>query len=71
MLYNGYLIILDGQNIKKSVSELSIFQLQRLENRISSFCPSPLGSPPPKTTTPKSGEEHTKKVQNMLHQDIS
>ena len=33
MLYIGYLMILDGQNIKKkSVSELSIFELLRLEN---------------------------------------
>ena len=31
MLYIGYLIILDSQSIKKSVSESSIFELPRLE----------------------------------------
>ena len=48
MLYIGYLIILDGQSIKKLVSEISIFELpiQRLENCISRLCPRPLGSPP-------------------------
>ena len=33
MLYSGHLIILDGQNIKKSVSEISIFELPGLEIR--------------------------------------
>ena len=47
MLYMGYLIILDGQSIKKSVSEISIFELLRLENCISRLCPKPLGTPPP------------------------
>ena len=32
MLYIGYFIILNGQNIKKSVSEISIFELQRVVN---------------------------------------
>ena len=51
MLYIGYLIILDGQNIKKkSVSEISIFDLLRLENCISKLCPSPLAPPPPQNT---------------------
>ena len=60
MLYIGYLIILDGQNIKKkSVLEITIFELPRLENYISRLCPSPLGRPPP--TTPKSGEKHMKR----------
>ena len=45
MLYIGYLIILDGKNIKKLVSEISIFELPRLENRISRLCPGPLGRP--------------------------
>ena len=41
MLYIGYFIILDGENIKKkTVSEISIFQLPRLG----------LGCPPPKNT---------------------
>ena len=48
MLYIGYLIILDGQSIKKSVSEISIFELPRLENcmvRVSA-------SPPRRESTP-------------------
>ena len=47
MLYIGYLIIVDGKNIKKSVLKISIFELPRLENCISRLCPGPLGSPPP------------------------
>ena len=50
MLYIGYLIILDGQNIKKLVSDKSIFELPRLENCISRLCPKPLRTPPPPTT---------------------
>ena len=51
MLYIGYLIILDRQNIKKkSVSEISIFVLPRPENCISRLCPRPLESPPPPNT---------------------
>ena len=52
MLYIGYFIILDGQNIKKkkkAVSEITVFELPRLENCISRLCPSPLGSPTPPT----------------------
>ena len=47
MLYIGYLIILDGRNIKKSVSEISIFELLRREN--CRLCLRPLGTPPPNT----------------------
>ena len=47
MLYVGYLIILDGKNIKKTVLEISIFELPRLVNCISRLCPGPLGTPPP------------------------
>ena len=47
MLYIGYLIILDGKNIKKSVLEISIFEVPRLENCMSRLCPSPLPPPPP------------------------
>ena len=47
MLYIGYLMFLDGQGAKKSVSEISIFELPRLQNCISRLCPRPLGSPPP------------------------
>ena len=50
MLYMGYLIFLDGQSIKKSVLEISIFELLRRENCISRLCPRPLGSPPPPNT---------------------
>ena len=47
MLYIGYLIIVDGHNIKKNfVLEISIVELPRLENCISGLCPGPLGSPP-------------------------
>ena len=47
MLYIGYLIILDGQSIKKSVSEISIFQLPRPESCISRLCAlDPLVLPP-------------------------
>ena len=60
MLYIGHLIILQGQNIKKSVSKISIFELPRLENCISRSCPRPLGSPPP-PNTPKLGEKHIKR----------
>ena len=43
MLYIGYLIIVKGQNIKKKfISEISIFELPKLENCISRLCPSPL-----------------------------
>ena len=53
MLYIEYLMILDGQNIKKkSVSELSILELPRVENCISKLCPSPLGTPPPPAAAP-------------------
>ena len=46
MLHIGYLIILTGQNTKKPVWEICIFEMQRVENCISRLCPSPLGSPP-------------------------
>ena len=54
MLYIGYLIILDGKNIKKPVLEISIFELPRLENYISRLCPGPFGTPP----------QHPNKVKN-------
>ena len=47
MLYIGYSIILDGKKRKKSVLEISIFELPRLENCTSRLCPGPLGTPPP------------------------
>ena len=47
MLYIGYLIILDGHNIKKISFGNSIFELLRRENCISRLCPRPLGNPPP------------------------
>ena len=51
MLYIAYLIILDGQSIRKIVSEISIFELLRRENCISKLCPIPLGSPLPPPNT--------------------
>ena len=48
MLYIGYLIILDGQSIKKKhFQKISIFELLRRESCISKLRPRPLGSPPP------------------------
>ena len=45
MLYIRYLIIVDGQSIKKiSFKKISIFELP--ENCISKLCPRPLGTPP-------------------------
>ena len=47
MLYVGFLIIMNDQNIqKKSVLKISIFELPRLENCIRRLWPSPL--PPSK-----------------------
>ena len=46
MLYIGYLVVVNGLNIKKLVLKISIFELPRAENCISTLCPSPLGSPP-------------------------
>ena len=43
MVYVGYLIILNGKNIKQISS---IFELPRVENCTSRLCPSPL--PPSK-----------------------
>ena len=61
MLYIGYLIILDGKSKKKTVLEISIFELPRLENCISRLCPGPLGTPPP-PTHPNRVKKHTKRV---------
>ena len=51
MLYIGYLIILDGQSIKKNqFRKISVFELPRPENCISRLCtPAPLRAPPPQT----------------------
>ena len=51
MLYIGYFIILDGQNIKKTSFGNFRFQLPRLETCISRLCPSPVGTPPSKKNT--------------------
>ena len=45
MLYIGFLIILDGQNITKISFGNFQFEVPRLEKCISRLCPSPLGSP--------------------------
>ena len=42
MLYVGYLIIMNGQNTKKTVLKISMVELPRVENCISRLCPSPL-----------------------------
>ena len=48
MLYIGYLIILDGQSIKKNqFKKIPFVELLRLENSTSRLRPGPLGSPPP------------------------
>ena len=49
MVYIGYLIILDGKNIKKISFGNFHFELPRLVNYISRLCPRPLGTPPPNT----------------------
>ena len=50
MLYISYLIIWDGQSMKKIISEISIFELPRPESCISRWCAlDPLVSPPPHT----------------------
>ena len=51
MLCVGYLVIGNGQNIKKIGSEISILELQRPENCMSRLCPTPLGNPPPPPNT--------------------
>ena len=51
MLHMRYLIILDGQSIKKiSFGKFSIFELPRPENCVSRLCAlDPLVPPPPHT----------------------
>ena len=54
MLYMGYLIILDGQNIKRICFGKFHFWLPRPEKYISRLCAlDPLVPPPPITHTPK------------------
>ena len=53
MLYKDILSFWMVRISKKSVLEITIFELPRLENCISRWCPSPLGSPPPPPPTPK------------------
>ena len=65
MLYIGYLIGMDGSNVKKTVSEISIFELHRLENCISRLCPNPLGTPPHTKKHPNRAK-NTKKVLHLL-----
>ena len=64
MLYIGYLIILDVQIIKKSVSEVS---LQRLENCMNRLYPSPLGTPPCEKKPPNRVKKHIKRAENMFY----
>ena len=65
MLYIGYLIGMDGSNVKKTVSEISIFELHRLENCNSRLCPNPLGTPPHTKKHPNRAKNA--QVQNMLY----
>ena len=68
MLHIGYLIILDGQSIKKiSFGKFPFLSCRGLpENCISRLCAlDPLVPPPPHT--PKLGEKHMKRGQNMLY----
>ena len=53
---------------KKSVSEISIFELQRLENCVSRLCPSPLGSPrpPPPKKHPNRVKTHKEGIALLL-----
>ena len=58
VLYIGYLIIVNGQNIKKkSVLKFCILVLPRVENCISRLCPSPLEA----TSSPL---QHPNRVKN-------
>ena len=52
---------------KKSISEISIFELTRPENCLSMLCALDPLAPPPPTHTPKLGEKHMKRGQNMLY----
>ena len=52
---------------KKSVSEISIFELPRPENCASRLCALDPLVPPPPPHTPKLGEKHMKRGQNMLY----
>ena len=47
MLYLGWMVTLSGHNVKKKVSETSIFELPRAKNCISRLCTGTLGTPPP------------------------
>ena len=53
---------------EKSVSEISIVELPRVENRRSRLCPNPLGTPPPpsRKKNPKRGT-HKEGPQHALH----
>ena len=64
MLYIGCLIIVNGQNIKnkKKGSKISILALQRVQNCISRWGPSPFEAAAPPLQKPKWGEKHTKRV---------
>ena len=62
MLYIGYVIILDGQSIKKiSFGHFSIFELPRPENCISWLCAlDPLVPPPPHPNSVKNTQRGSK-----------
>ena len=47
MLYIPWMVILGDHNIKKKVSETSIFELPGVKNCIGRLCTNPLEAPPP------------------------
>ena len=67
MLYIGHLIIVNGQDIKKPVLGISIFELHRLENCIGTLCPGPIGDPPPKKTPKHTWKTHKEGLKHSLH----
>ena len=67
MLYIGLLIILDGQNMKKTVSEICIFEVLRLESCISRFCHRPLRAIPPASKNSNSVTPYPEGLKNALY----
>ena len=51
MVYIVWMVVLCGHQIKKKISETSIFELPRVKN-YSGLCTNPLGDPTPSTQYP-------------------
>ena len=49
--YIPWMVILNGDNIKKTSFKNSIFELPKVKNYISRLCTNPLGDPPPRPNT--------------------